>query len=463
MKKIILLSLLIFVFRLNIFSGTNVSGLIEKTENWIPQSSPYVIDEMAIIGKKGFVTIYPGTEVKFKKGAKLLVCGTLYVKGDANNPVRFVPFDNESFYEGIYFSSGTKSIIEFSIMMRGSITVEATRVELNNNYILNSTGVILKNFSDVVIKNNYFYNNTYGVHIEGSNVNLNIFENTFFNNRYGIYIMQYYGKGETIKRNNFINNKNNITNYSIGQINCKENYWGTDDEKKIVGTIMDKRINPKVGEVIFKPYAKEKFKLYLPSPSYISLVKTYLSKKKPEEDIYRFSFGGGMSGFFPLTPDIVNRENNFGMGYFATFAFDFFGPTMLGIETNFYGMENKNKDTYKFNLNLSEYLLNFYVYFGYKKNVYLIPYARLGNGICMVSEAYKSENPIFDEKNSLKYNEVCYALSGGAGLEWFLLDFFSLKFEGLYHYVFYQRGNISFPDVKISGNVYFKTPFILNR
>jgi len=462
LKKIIFLFLLI-IFSNRIFSETYISGQIERMENWTPKLSPYIIEELVIIEKKGFITIHPGTEVKFKKGAKLLVNGTLYAKGNADNPVRFIPMDSESFYEGIYFNSGNKSIIEFSIMMRGSIIVNATKVEINNNYILNSTGIILQSFSDAIIKNNYFFNNTYGIHIEGNSINLNIFENTFFNNRYGIYIMKYYGKEGMIKRNNFIDNKNNMTNFSIAQINCKDNYWGTDDEKKIARTIIDKKINPKIGEIIFKPYSKEKFKLFLPPLPYISLVKAYLSKKKPGEDTYRFSFGGGISAFFPLTPAILSNENDFGLGYFASFTFNPFGPVMLGIETNFFSMDNKDRSIYNYNLNLSEFLLNVYGYFGYDKNIYFVPYARLGNGICMISEAYMSENKIFDGKNTLKYNEICYSLAGGIGLEWFLLKFFSFKLECLYHYIFYPKGNISFPDIKVSGNIYFNTPFILNR
>ncbi len=462
MKKFVFLFVLIFTNNF-IFSETYISGQIDRTENWTPEFSPYIIDELVIIEKKGFITIHPGTEVKFKKGAKLLVCGTLYARGNTDNPVRFIPVDGESFYEGVYFDSAYKSIIEFSIMMRGAITVNATRVELNNNYILNSTGIILKSFSDVVIKNNYFLNNTYGIHIEGNSINLNIFENTFSNNRYGIYIMKYYGKNEIIKRNNFIDNKNNITNFSIEQVNCRDNFWGTNDEKKIAKTIIDKRINPKIGEVIYKPYSKDKFKLIEPPPSYISLVKTYLNKKKPQEDVYRFSFGGGISSFFPVTPDTLNNENNIGTGYFATFTFNSFGPIMLGIETNFFGMDNKNKTIYNYNLSLSEFLLNVYGYFGYNKNIVFVPYARLGNGICLLSETYFSKDMIFDGKNTLKYNEICYCLAGGIGVEWFFLKFLSFKLETLYHYIFYSKGNISFPDIKIFGNIYFNTPFILNR
>lgn len=462
MKKSIFLFILIF-FELQIFSETHVSGQIDNVENWTPKLSPYIIDEMVIIGKKGFITIYPGTEVKFKKGAKLLVNGALYAKGDIHNPVRFIPEDNESFYEGIYFESANKSVIEFSIMMRGAITIHEAKVVLNNNYILNSTGVILKSFSETAMRNNYFFNNTYGIHIEGNNINYNIIENTFFNNRYGIYIMKYHGNEGILKRNNFINNRNNITNYSIRQINCKENYWGSNEEKTIIKTIIDKKTNPKVGEIIFKPYSKEKFRLFLPPASYISIVKTYLNKKKPEENTYRFSFGGGILGFFPFTPDTLNNENNFGLGYFTTFTFNPFGPVMLGIEANFYGMENKDKSNYNYNFNISEFLLNVYGYFGYNKNIYFVPYAIIGNGICIISEEYISEDAIFDGKNTLKYNEVCYSLSGGIGLEWFLMKFFSFKLEGLYHYIFYPKGNISFPDIKISGNIYFETPFFLNR
>ncbi|MCX7699202.1 MAG: hypothetical protein N2114_07045 [Candidatus Goldbacteria bacterium] len=462
MKKIAIIFLLIFI-KNQIFSETYVSGLIDKVENWDLKFSPYIINETVIIGKKGILTIYPGTEIKFKKGAKLLVSGILYAKGNKDNPVRFLPYDYESFYEGIYFDGGGKSIIEYIVMIRGAITVEATRVEINNNYILNSTGIILKNFADVILKNNLFLNNTYGVHMEGSNINHSIYENTFAGCRYGIYILKYIDGNGTIKRNNFLENINNITNYSIININCTDNYWGTDEQQKIVKTIVDKKINPKVGEIIYKPYLKEKLKLPLPPASFISLVKTYLNKKKPREDIYRFSLSGGFFGFFPIIPERLNNENNFGLGYSLTFTFNPFGPIMLGVETNFFNMDNMDKSVYSYNMNISEFLLNIYGYFGYDRNIYLVPYAKFGNGISLVNESYISNKIIFNGKNTLKYNEICYSISGGLGLEWFLMKFFSFKLEGIYHYFFYPRGNISLPVINISGNVYFDTPFFLNR
>lgn len=462
LKKLIFLFILI-IFKIQIFSETHVSKQINNIENWTSKLSPYIIDELVTIEKNGIVIINPGTEVKFKKGAKLLVNGVLYAKGNINNPVRFIPMDNESFYEGIYFNSAKKSTIEFSIMMRGTITIDSTQVVLNNNYILNSTGIILKRFSNAIIKNNYFFNNTYCIHIEGKNINFNIYENTFFNNRYGIYIKKTYTKKGIIRRNNFIDNKNNMTSYSIEQFDCKNNYWGTEEEKKISKTIIDKKINPKVGEIIFKPYAKDKFKLFSPPASYISLVKVYLSKKKPKEDIYRISLGGGVLGFSPLTPNYLNNENNFGIGYFATFTFNPLGNIMFGIETNFFSTENKDQSTYNFEISLSEFLLNVYGYFGYNNNTYFVPYAKIGNGICLVSEKYISKDAIFNGENTLNYNKISYSLSGGIGLEWFLMKFFSFKLECLYHYIFYPKGNISFPDIKISGNFYFETPFFLNK
>ena len=81
------------------YAETIVEGIVEKTENWNPKNSPYVISGTVTVEKKGFLTLYPGTTVRFKEGAQLLVKGVLYSKGTPQNPVRFIPDDGTSFYE----------------------------------------------------------------------------------------------------------------------------------------------------------------------------------------------------------------------------------------------------------------------------------------------------------------------------------------------------------------------------
>ena len=125
-------------------------------------------------------------------------------------------------------------------------------------------------------------------------------------------------------------------------------------------------------------------------------------------------------------------------------------------------MEKEDKSEYTYNMTLTQLMVNFYGYFGYKKDVYFIAYAKIGNGIALISEQYKSEQPLFDGKYKKKYNDICYAAQAGLGIEWYLLKFFSIKVESTYNYILSAGENISYPLLNISGNIYFDTPFFLN-
>jgi hypothetical protein len=64
LKKTALIILLLFSANVTIYAETIVKGGIEKNESWIPKLSPYIIENTITVEKNGFLTIYPGTEVK---------------------------------------------------------------------------------------------------------------------------------------------------------------------------------------------------------------------------------------------------------------------------------------------------------------------------------------------------------------------------------------------------------------
>ncbi|MCX7698882.1 MAG: hypothetical protein N2114_05400 [Candidatus Goldbacteria bacterium] len=454
-KKYIIVFLFIFISFCS-HADTTVSGIIDKKESWTPANSPYIISGNVTIEKNGIVLVNPGTVIKFKKDGKITVKGIFYVKGNINNPIRFLPEDGESFYEGIKYESKYKNIIEYSIFIRGTIIVEGSVVEISNNYILNSTGIELFHFANAVIKDNYFYNNTYGVYIDGEKTQYSIIQNTFNKNRFAIYIKR--SDLELIAKNNFFNNTVNITNYEIKDIQCKENFWGVVDEKSIQSFIFDKKNNPKVGNVIFIPFYKDKLNLPDPPPSFVSLVKIYLSLKRPDEQPGKFGFSAGFSGFKPFIPDTFKNQADYGTSLEAEFLLSLTGAFVLGLEGKILNLTNKDKTEYDYSYNSTSIFLNCYGYLGYQPNVFFIPYMKIGNGVSLLSEQYK-----YVAEKTKKINEIDYTVLGAIGCEIYPLKFFSIRIEPSYNYTVSSRGNISKLIISAKGTIYFNSPFVLNN
>lgn len=451
--KYFILFILISIYS---YADTTISGVIDKKESWTPSNSPYIISGNVTIEKNGIVLVNPGTVIKFKKDGKITVKGIFYVKGNINNPIRFLPEDGESFYEGIKYESRYKNIIEFSIFIRGTIAVEGSTVEISNNYILNSTGIELFHFANAVIKDNYFFNNTYGVYIDGEKTQYSIYQNTFNKNRFAIYIKK--SDTELITKNNFINNTVNITNYDIKDIQCKENFWGANDEKVISSFIFDKKNNPKVGNVNFIPFLKDKLNLPDPPPSFVSLVKIYLSLKRPDEEPGKFGFSAGFSGFKPFAPDSFKKEADYGTAIEAEFLLGLKGAFALGLEGKVLNLTNKDKTIYSYSYNSTSLFLNCYGYIGYQPNVFFIPYIKVGNGVSLLSEQYK-----YVTGKTEKINETDYTVLTALGCELYLLKFFSIRIEPSYNYTIRPGGNISMVIISAKASIYFNSPFILNN
>jgi len=467
LKRIILLAMALTVACSVAFAEVNVSGSIEKNENWIPKLAPYIIDGTVTVSEKGFLTIYPGTEVKFKEGAKLVVKGALYAKGDRMNPVRFLPFDGESFYDGIILQSKYKNTMEFCIMIRGAIVSVGTPLIMNNSYILNSTGILLKVYADALLTDNYFYNNTYGVYAEGKNAKFTLKGNTFNRNRFAVYFKEMMKDGGIITGNNFFENKVSVTNYTPDTVQVKDNYWGAVDDDSIGRLIFDRKNNPRVGDVIYKPYAKAKIKVIEPPDSFISLVKIYLNLKRPDEETMKVSFAAGADYLYLFAPAWAKNEFDFGKGMRAEFGFSINGPFKAGVEAEVLYGEKAAGGSYDFNFSLTQFLATFYYYIGYKPNVYFVPYVKAGMGVGLISGDWKSvlglPLPELDNKPSRKYNEINYAIFGGVGLEYFITKFFSLKADIQYNCTTSKKGAIMFPMAGVTACFYFDTPMYIDE
>ena len=115
------LFILLSVFSQNIFSSTNVSGIITQNTTWSLLGSPYMVLQTVIINEGVTLNIEPGVGVEFQKhtstnvneNLKLIVEGQLNAIGTADNPIIFTSSSSTP-------ASGDWDYIEFTPTAKGA-------------------------------------------------------------------------------------------------------------------------------------------------------------------------------------------------------------------------------------------------------------------------------------------------------------------------------------------------------
>ena len=118
--------------------------------------------------------------------------------------------------------------------------VEMTHNRFENNWGGASYGILLKDITDSKIENNYFYRNSSGIYIEGSN-RINVSKNNFIENGWAIRLMAN-SMDNIFTQNNFIGNSFDVATNSVKNFNdFKNNYWseysGYDINKDGIGDV----------------------------------------------------------------------------------------------------------------------------------------------------------------------------------------------------------------------------------
>lgn len=118
--------------------------------------------------------------------------------------------------------------------------VEMTNNRFEHNWGGASYGVLLKDITDSKIENNYFYKNSSGIYIEGSN-RIDVYKNEFIENGWAIRLMAN-SMDNTFTKNNFIGNSfdiatNSTKNYNKFDNNFWSDYKGYDIDKDGIGDI----------------------------------------------------------------------------------------------------------------------------------------------------------------------------------------------------------------------------------
>lgn len=148
--------------------------------------------------------------------------------------LHFMFSDSCSYSKNIFKHNGAGVAVMFTH------NVEMIENRFENNWGAASYGILLKDISDSKIENNYFYKNSSGIYIEGSN-RVTVSQNEFIENGWAIRLMAN-SMNNNFSKNNFVGNSfdvatNSTKNYNTFINNFWSEYSGYDLNKDGVGDI----------------------------------------------------------------------------------------------------------------------------------------------------------------------------------------------------------------------------------
>ncbi|MCL0035002.1 PKD domain-containing protein, partial [Dehalococcoidia bacterium] len=184
------------VSRRTAFVGTrgpiNIWGAIDHDVTWRPTFSPYILAGNVEVKRGAVLTILPGTEVRFKKGARLNVKGGLVAEGTKESPIIFTSHEPEPKPGdwGRLILSNKASLKNVVVEYGKRILVGSSDVTISNSIIrYNSYGgwgaISIMNSSPSIINNTITENAGAGISLCGSNATIT--GNTISKNSRGIW------------------------------------------------------------------------------------------------------------------------------------------------------------------------------------------------------------------------------------------------------------------------------------
>ncbi len=151
--------------------------------------SPYHIKEDIIVDSAFKLVVLPGSELVFHDTTKILINGSIHIRGNAINQVTLRPYKADSLWGGIKILQPDDScIIEGAIIRNGLVYAEDSDMRIDNCSVYNS--FLLKQFDALIrlfggsvrVNDSYFESNHTGegILIHETNENLTIVENCEF-------------------------------------------------------------------------------------------------------------------------------------------------------------------------------------------------------------------------------------------------------------------------------------------
>lgn len=189
--------------------------------------------------------------------------------------LHFMFSDNCSYSKNTFKHNGAGVAVMFTR------NVEMTNNRFENNWGGASYGILLKDITDSRIENNYFYKNSSGIYIEGSN-RIAVSQNEFIENGWAIRLMAN-SMDNIFSKNNFIGNSFDVATNSTKNYNeFLNNYWS-----EYNGYDLNK---DGVGDVPYRP---------------VKLFSLFVEKNRPTLILLRSMFVGILDAAEKIFPELT--------------------------------------------------------------------------------------------------------------------------------------------------------------
>ena len=202
------------------------------------------------------LSVSPGTQLRFEKGAGLLISGRLVARGDDDQAVEFLPAGKERWL-GISLEGATADLVRVRVSgAETGLSLNGTRGILSEVQVQESgTGLALTGISGLQVKGCTLSTNGVGVALKGSDATL--IGNSMIQNGTGVVLDSFTGE---LRDNNIFGNERNLTAASALKIGA--NFFGAlnTEEMRITGlapaAVYDARVpGGKVVLPVSDPYA----------------------------------------------------------------------------------------------------------------------------------------------------------------------------------------------------------------
>ena len=208
------------------------------------------------------------------------------IKGDIKEQGTASPIINNNSIAGGIYDEGlvddSPTIINNNITIGNSVGRDGINCGVNSafisdNTISNCSRGIAAHSGNFIIQNNFIFNNSYGINIDGGQSFL-VRNNTISDNSVGIEETDTSGSTTIIYNNVYSNSGYNflLSNRATGNVNATYNWWGTNNIQTIKQTILDVT-NPNynytpndygpVGTVSIEPFLTASNSQAMPNPT----------------------------------------------------------------------------------------------------------------------------------------------------------------------------------------------------
>ncbi|HZV82826.1 MAG TPA: right-handed parallel beta-helix repeat-containing protein, partial [Geobacteraceae bacterium] len=208
-----------------------------------------------LVNPGSFLTIVPGTTLRFAAGSGLIVRGRLKAEGTPDRPIRFTSLEEQKpeAWDEIILEQATDSTITHAIIEYATWGVHGhfTNLLLDHIVARNNSGGMRFRSGPVTIRQSVFRNN--GIGIRAYMGNALIEENVITGNEVGIFVRER-GGGLVIRKNNFSSNSDyNIRSgdFNTEDIKATDNWWGSQEP---LTTVYDGRQEKGIGKVLLEPF-----------------------------------------------------------------------------------------------------------------------------------------------------------------------------------------------------------------